>query len=118
CGGSSDGTYSAWPRLLSPVSGTCPWRLSYHLSCCMTKERALAKARHVAFGAQFDVACEREPDMAWQRQRRRRCAMVQNHAATRARLIDIRVLRKVPVRVINLQQVMEHIADEQRGAAF
>ena len=57
------------------------------------------------------------PTWPGQHQRAVRGAMLQHHAAARARLLDVGVLREIPVRVIDLQQVMKHVADEGRRAA-
>src|SRR2546429_1556790 len=68
----------------------------------------------------LDIAAERRTDVAGKYARRLCGAMFQHRAAADARLIGVGVFREIPVRVINLQQVMEDIADEgaMLSAAF
>src|SRR5262249_59791041 len=59
-------------------------------------------------------------DMARQHQRAARGAMFQNVAAAYPRLLSVGVLGEIPVRVIDLQQMVKHVANEDglRTAAF
>src|SRR5262245_56665779 len=75
---------------------------------------ALPEARLEAARRGVDVAGERRADMARQRKRAGRRAMLQHHAPAGARLLGIGVLREIPVRIVNLQQVVKHVADEHR----
>ena len=72
----------------------------------------LDEPRYEARRGRLDVAGERRADVAWKHQRPLRGAMRQHGAAARARLLDVGVFWEIPVRVIDLQQVMEHVADE------
>src|SRR6202035_2954168 len=74
-----------------------------------------SEARFVAGPVFLDMTGEREADVARENQRAGRGAIVQHAAAADAGLLDIRVLREIPVRIIDLQQVMKDVADE-RGA--
>ena len=84
----------------------------------ISESEYLAKARRKPVPIGFDVAGEREADVARQRQGRGRHAMLQNPAAARARLLDIRILGKVPVRIVDLQEMMKDIADEDGATAL
>ena len=75
---------------------------------------ASAKPRRESRGGRLDVAGERRADVARQHQRAGRGAMLQHRAAARPRLLGVRVLREIPVRVIDLQQMVKHVADEGR----
>src|SRR5580658_2192150 len=61
------------------------------------------------------MAGEGKADMAWEDQRAGRCAIIQDAAAADSCFLDIRVLREIPVRIIDLQQVMKDVTNE-RGA--
>src|SRR5450631_4381139 len=76
--------------------------------------------RHEPLARRFDAAGKGCADMARTRQRSGRCAMGENAAAARARLLRVRVLREVPMGVIDLQKVVEDVAEEHRtlAAAF
>src|SRR5262245_60727094 len=74
--------------------------------------RLRIKSRHEALGSRLDVAGERRADVAWQHQRAARGAMFQHLAAAYPRLLSIGVLGEIPVRVIDLQQMVKHVADE------
>src|SRR3984957_2053277 len=76
--------------------------------------------RHEPLAHRFDAAGKGGADMARARQRSRRCAMCENAAAARARLLRVRVLREVPMGVIDLQKVVEDVAQKHRtlAAAF
>src|SRR5262249_34888634 len=43
---------------------------------------------------------------------------VEYFAAAHARLVRVRVLRKIPVGIVDLEQVMPHVADESRALAL
>src|ERR1700688_452719 len=60
----------------------------------------------------LDMAGEREADMAREKQRAGRCAIVQHAAAGDSCFLDIRVLREIPVRIIDLQQVVKDVTNK------
>src|SRR4029077_12461893 len=76
-----------------------------------------SEARFVAGFVLLDMAGEREADVAGKNQCAGRCAIVQHAAAADARLLNVGILRKIPVRIIDLQQMMKDVADERRAMA-
>ena len=68
----------------------------------------------------INVAGEWGTDVPGKYERSRRGAVFEHSAAAGARLLGIGVLGKIPVRVIDLQQMVEDIAGEGgvRAAAF
>src|SRR5262252_3356078 len=60
----------------------------------------------------LDVSSERRTNMARKNQRARQGSKLQHHAAALPRLLDVGILRKIPMRVVDLQKMMEHVADE------
>ena len=63
------------------------------------------------------MAGKRRTDMPWEYQRAARCACFEYAATARAGVVGIRILRKIPIRIENLQQVMEHVAGQHGVAA-
>src|SRR4029079_7174602 len=74
--------------------------------------------RDVALLRALDAASKRQADMARKDQRAAGGAVVQHLAAADARLLRGGILREIPVRVIDLQEVVPHVADKGRTFAF
>jgi hypothetical protein len=72
------------------------------------------ESRFKALRRRINVAGEWGADVPGKYERPRRGAVFEHSAAAGARLLGIGVLRKIPVWVINLQQVVEDIASESR----
>src|SRR4051794_358284 len=70
------------------------------------------KSRFKALSIGFNESREWCPNVAGKHQSSAGSALLEHTASARARLLGIRVLREIPMRVVDLQQVMEDIARE------
>src|SRR6185436_20188559 len=59
-----------------------------------------AKARTKSRAGRFDMTGKRCTDMTWENECTRRRAQVEHRAAADTRLLDVRVLRKIPMRIV------------------
>src|SRR5262249_39540242 len=82
------------------------------------KDETYSKARLESSLGEINIAGERRTDVTRQRQGSRRCALLENLAAARTRRIRIRIFRKIPVRMVDLQEMMKNVADEDGTAAL
>src|SRR4029077_5422369 len=123
-----------WPkcRRCPRANSTAPWRATAASSRLTKSASAIpqpsgspkwprvveqSEARFVAGPVFFDMAGEREADVARKNQCAGRRAIVQHAAAADARLLNVGILWEIPVRIIDLQQVMKDVADERRAVA-
>src|SRR5262249_34983479 len=81
-------------------------------------DRSRFEIRPVAFLCRLDMARERQADVARKHQRTARGAIIEHLASAHLCLRGIRVLREIPVRIIDLQQMMPEVANEGRALAF
>src|SRR5262249_19247631 len=81
---------------------------------------AISKPRTEAGFSAIDVARKRRADVTGQSQRSARRTMLEHFASAHARLLRVGVLGKIPMRVIDLQQMVKHVTNERRvlAAAF